>query len=202
MAPTEILLPITPMLDMSFQLLFFFICIYKPPLSQEAQFLIDLTPARVKKAAPLASSGENSSPSSSSTDDKEDPFDKKDPPRVITLTIRIHEDKDDHFISNIVVDGLAPKFKKLFDADPSNTKPFVLIKDPPADFNEWANRDKELLDKLPQVIDAVKAMDAPEGIIIKIKGPPQIRMFKIVSIMDKISVADAGFGMKLEVDNR
>src|SRR5438552_15981156 len=40
----EVVLPITPMLDMAFQLLFFFIAIYRPPTIREVQMELSLLP--------------------------------------------------------------------------------------------------------------------------------------------------------------
>src|SRR5437868_4996955 len=67
MAPSDVILPITPMLDMSFQLLFFFICIYKPPMSQEAQFILNLNPPKGTSAPPV-SSGTGGGTSATSSD--------------------------------------------------------------------------------------------------------------------------------------
>jgi biopolymer transport protein ExbD len=50
----EVELPITPMLDMAFQLLFFFICIYHPPTIREVQLILNLLPARDEKPVEIS----------------------------------------------------------------------------------------------------------------------------------------------------
>src|SRR5437879_6472940 len=49
--PTEVVLPITPMLDMSFQLLSFFVITFNPPSAVEGQLSLYLPAAGIAKAA-------------------------------------------------------------------------------------------------------------------------------------------------------
>lgn len=49
-APTEVVLPITPMLDMTFQLIFFFLVTFKPSSVREGQMTLSL-PAKSDAAA-------------------------------------------------------------------------------------------------------------------------------------------------------
>lgn len=49
--PSEVVLPITPMLDMSFQLLAFFVLTFSPPSTMEGQLSMYLPAAGVAKAA-------------------------------------------------------------------------------------------------------------------------------------------------------
>ena len=62
--PTEITLPITPMLDMSFQLLFFFISTFKLPTGMEGALELNLPSEAEKKADAI----ENVDPTKASED--------------------------------------------------------------------------------------------------------------------------------------
>jgi len=66
--PTEITLPITPMLDMSFQLLFFFISTFKLPSGMEGSMDLSLP----SEATAAADKLENVNPKASSSDDPVD----------------------------------------------------------------------------------------------------------------------------------
>ena len=75
---TEISLPITPMLDMSFQLLFFFISTFKLPTGMEGALDLNLP----SEATPAAQTIQQVDPTKSSDNDK--PADLKD---VITINV-------------------------------------------------------------------------------------------------------------------
>jgi biopolymer transport protein ExbD len=81
--PTEVTLPITPMLDMAFQLMFFFLATFNPISQKEGQMDLSL-PA---KSDPAAKKPEDVKPTSEAH--KEEVDDKAD----LTITIRGYQDQ-------------------------------------------------------------------------------------------------------------
>jgi hypothetical protein len=207
MKPTEIILPITPMLDMSFQLLFFFICIYKPPQIQEAQFVLDLTPVKTKEVGAPASSGDNVPPTSKSESSifDDDPATKLnyDPEiRVYTHATKGEKDGDaDYVISQITITKIMPEAKKvLFPNDP-NKEPVKLNDSPNADTDASPEHEREMLERLPKILQ--EARDKVPGDArtatprVKIFAPKEIRMYKIIKLMGYCN--EAGFGVQLKL---
>jgi biopolymer transport protein ExbD len=80
--PTEVQLPITPMLDMAFQLMFFFLATFNPQQQKEGQMDLSL-PSKTEAAA---RDPKNVSPKAESH--KED----VDIPSKITVTMRSHKE--------------------------------------------------------------------------------------------------------------
>src|SRR5688572_27649954 len=80
--PTEVQLPITPMLDMAFQLMFFFLATFNPQQQKEGQMDLSL-PSKTEAAA---RDPKNVSPTAASH--KED----VDIPSRITVTMRSHKE--------------------------------------------------------------------------------------------------------------
>src|SRR5437868_6041503 len=112
MLPSDVILPITPMLDMSFQLLFFFICIYQPPTTQENQFILDLRARKVGRPPAEVASGTGGSPSPSSPSSNNDPI-----AYDITLDVYTHINPGaggaaDHLIDKVKITGIIPAAKK------------------------------------------------------------------------------------------
>src|SRR5262245_28589242 len=82
-SPPEVTLPITPMLDMAFQLLFFFVATFQPPVEREGQIglvALSTTAVAAKKPSDVANPESN----------REDVDDKAD----LTVAIRGHKDPD------------------------------------------------------------------------------------------------------------
>jgi biopolymer transport protein ExbD len=113
-AGTEITLPITPMLDMSFQLLFFFISTFKLPTGMEGSLDLSLP----SEATAQADAIQNVDPSKSSDNDK--PADLKD---VITISVQTATQGTgtDDSINNLILEETAgkttisPPYKKHLD---------------------------------------------------------------------------------------
>jgi biopolymer transport protein ExbD len=82
-APTEVTLPITPFLDMAFQLMFFFLATFNPPSVKEGQMDMSL-PSKSEAAAK-----DQSQVSPTSEAHKEDVDDKAD----ITVNLRGYQDE-------------------------------------------------------------------------------------------------------------
>jgi biopolymer transport protein ExbD len=212
MAPSDVVLPITPMLDMSFQLLFFFICIYKPPTSQEAQFLLNLKPPPSRTPPPIQGSGTGGSASPSSKE-SEDPF--KDAPigYNITLDVYTHINPDsrgvgDFLVEKITIKDLIPGAKKrLIDAGVVKESSPTTVEVLPAGGGSAPDRvsadsEKALLDQVPKVLKEAKSFIPPDSAppLVKIAAPREIRTHKIVKLMDYCHAA--GFGLDLQVAPR
>jgi biopolymer transport protein ExbD len=204
--PTEVLLPITPMLDMSFQLLFFFICVYHPPSKLEAQFLLDLEPRKVK-APPSQGGQEGPNIDSSSKSDEEDPFKDSikfgyDPEMIVLIhAARGEREGDaDYIIKEIRIARVLPEAKKALPLKDPAKEPIVLPEDPAAAAAEpTPASEKEILAKLPDILREARdkiPVDAATPRVI-IRAPREIRMHKIVRLMDECS--KAGFGVSLKV---
>jgi biopolymer transport protein ExbD len=98
--PSEVTLPITPMLDMSFQLLFFFISTFKLPTGMEGSMDLNLPSEATKAADKLA----NVDPTKSSEDAAVDLQSE------ITLSVQTQaQGADADGISNITVEETAGK---------------------------------------------------------------------------------------------
>lgn len=99
--PTEVTLPITPMLDMSFQLLFFFISTFKLPTGMEGSMDLNLPSEATKAAEKL----ENVNPTASSSPDA--PVDLQ---AEITISVQTQaQGADADGISNITIEQTAGK---------------------------------------------------------------------------------------------
>jgi biopolymer transport protein ExbD len=100
-APTEVTLPITPMLDMSFQLLFFFITTFKLPTGMEGSMDLNLPSESSKQAQKL----EDVNPTTPSA--LETPVDLQ---AEITLSVQTQaQGADADGISNITIEETAGK---------------------------------------------------------------------------------------------
>ena len=98
--PAEISLPITPMLDMSFQLLFFFISTFKLPTGMEGSMDLNLPSEATAKADKLA----NVDPNKSSED--------KPPDLKAEITISVQtqaQGADANGISNMTIEETSGK---------------------------------------------------------------------------------------------
>jgi biopolymer transport protein ExbD len=99
--PSEVTLPITPMLDMSFQLLFFFISTFKLPTGMEGSMDLNL-PSEATKAADKL---ENVDPKATSSTDP-----TVDLQSEITISVQTQaQGADADGISNITVEETAGK---------------------------------------------------------------------------------------------
>jgi biopolymer transport protein ExbD len=81
-APTEVTLPITPMLDMAFQLLFFFLCTFNPVNKREGQLDLSLPAKSATAAADPKKADEKA----------ESHKEEIDIPAELTIKLRSHED--------------------------------------------------------------------------------------------------------------
>jgi hypothetical protein len=207
MKPTDIILPITPMLDMSFQLLFFFICIYKPPVSQEAQFKLNLSPPPITQGPGAQGSGTGGSGS---------PI--KDPPDLpiaynITLDVYTHINPNERGVGDLLVEkiqigGMVPSAKEVLKERGwiADSKPEIVeIAAPTVEGQAavvTAETEKDILDKIPDVLRAAKDAIPPESATptATIKVPRELRMYKVVRLMDYCN--RYGFALDLKVVQR
>ena len=171
---TEITLPITPMLDMSFQLLFFFISTFKLPTGQEGTLDLSLP----SQATAMANDPAKVNPTTPSQDDK------PDLKTVITLEVQkpigsapLPEDVGDVILAckyaNNGKETLSPPWSK----DPDDMK--------------------ELTAKLQSYVDeATKTQDTITG--VKIQGVSRLKVAAVVRVMDacrKAGLKDISFAM-------
>lgn len=124
---TEITLPITPMLDMSFQLLFFFISTFKLPTGMEGSLELNLP----SEATAAADQLQNVDPTHASDNDK--PADLKD---VITINVETAAQGTgtDDSISMLTIQEpsgktpISPPYKKHLDELTEKLKDIVALK--------------------------------------------------------------------------
>src|ERR1051326_425911 len=212
MTPTDVVLPITPMLDMSFQLLFFFICIYKPPQSAEAQFILNLNPPKTKDPTVVVqSSGSGGSQSS----DSKSVFDEKDPLPVaynIKLDVYTHvsagtKDVDDLIIENIKVSGVPDKNARAAMKDRGlitnvNQEPLEITAPPNSDGQITLETEKAIMEKIPQILEEAKRVIPVDSATptVTILAPRELRTYKVVRLMDYAN--KFGFSLALQVARR
>jgi biopolymer transport protein ExbD len=198
--PSDVTLPVTPMLDMSFQLLFFFICIYKPPATQEGQFLLDLKPPLIQSPS---SSGSGSGSSSKPPDIFAPPI-----PYHLTLNVYTHINPDakgmgDFLVERMTIEGLDNKAKNELQKagvvkELNATIAQVLPAGGDAPERVSAESEKELLEQVPKILKEARTFTPPDvARVVKISAPREIRTHKIVKLMDYCHAA--GFAIDLKV---
>jgi hypothetical protein len=198
------------MLDMSFQLLFFFICIYKPLTTQKAEIKLDL-----QRAGSHVPSTSNHSGSSS----KSDTFDRRDQPISYDLIIEIgtHIGTNDRGVAELLIEkinvsgALSEATRKKLQglgllADVKNDT-VELVYPPPGIGGAKSGKvtpetEEQVLKQLETLLREHQASiprvrSAPKLSII---APPELPLFKIVKLMD--SGNEHGFALALKVMRR
>ena len=172
-AGTEITLPITPMLDMSFQLLFFFISTFKLPTGMEGSLDL-LLPSQ---ATPLANDIASAAPASS---DKAPDFKSIIPVDVKTPT--------DDTGSDDAVGDITTSYKGK---NETLSPPWSTGKTP------GKSDMQELIDKLQSYLDeAQKTGDTITS--VKIQGVSRLKFRAVVRVMDacrRAGLKDISFAM-------
>jgi len=173
---TEITLPITPMLDMSFQLLFFFISTFKLPTDPEGTLDLSMP----SQATPMANDMALIDPSKSSADDKP------------------------NLKSYILIKVENPKSEAALDEDVGDVTPSYKGKNETMSV-AWSKGKydmKELTDKLQSYIDEAKGTDDTiTG--VKIQGASALKFKAVVRVMDacrKAGLKDISFEMPSDFD--
>ncbi len=207
--PSHIALPVTPMLDVSFQLLFFFICIYQPPATTEGQFIVHLH-VPPPPPPPNPSSG-------SDNQGRPNPFVQPPIPNDLTIDVYTHIGTNDRGVAELLIEkikvsgGLAEPARK-------NLQKLGLIEDtrqgvveitgPPSGSGEadakkvTPQSEKNILEQLAVVLREHHA-SLPDGAsmpILTIIAPRELSMSKIVSLMDYGN--ENGFALALKVTTR
>jgi len=193
MLPSDVVIPITPMLDMSFQLLFFFICIYKPPTMEEAQF--KLNSASASEAGPFGTDG---------------------PPIPYGLTIDVYthigtNDREfgELLIEKVIVSGALDeatktKLEELGLIKDAKQGSVVLTYPPPGSgeaqpVNVTPQTEEQVLKQLAIVLREHRA-SIPAGAsppVLTIMAPRELPTFKIIKLMDYGN--KYGFALDLKV---
>src|SRR5579883_3301815 len=110
----EVELPITPMLDMAFQLLFFFLMMYQPGHAEQEHHMKD--PEAEKTHKPTVEVADPDHPG------EPKPPDPKLPPYRLTITVATNQGgergKAGTEITQILVGGLSKSVKEKLQADP------------------------------------------------------------------------------------
>ena len=176
---TEITLPITPMLDMSFQLLFFFISTFKLPTDPEGTLDLSMP----SQATPMANDIAQADLSKKSADDK--------PDLNSYIFIKVENAKDDAALDEDVGDVTC-------DCKASKTKAETMS----VDWRKGNYSMKELTDKLQSYIDEAKeTQQTISG--VKIQGASALKFKAVVHVMDacrKAGLKDISFEMPSDFD--
>jgi hypothetical protein len=197
MAPSDVTLPITPMLDMSFQLLFFFICIYKPPVSEEGQFILNLKTVETRNwTTALQGSGSGGSASSKESDD---PFKDRPIDYNITLDVYTHIGTNDKgvaelLIEKVLIKGLFTPAKQTLQQrgliKDANQEPVEVVYTPgsgePAASTVTSQTEEAVLKKVAEILEEDKKAIPGDATtpVARIVAPRELPMHKIIRLMD------------------
>jgi biopolymer transport protein ExbD len=154
-APTEVTLPITPFLDMAFQLMFFFLATFNPPSVKEGQMDMSL-PSKSEAAAK-----DQSQVSPTSEAHKEEVDDKAD----VTVSLRGYQDEQNRGLISALTVKLTSGDEEL-----KGTK---------------EERDKQLREQLAKLKPSGEGKDGkPKVPTVRMEAEGAIRFQQVMSVMD------------------
>ncbi|HVS39146.1 MAG TPA: biopolymer transporter ExbD [Gemmataceae bacterium] len=175
---TEITLPITPMLDMSFQLLFFFISTFKLPTNPEGTLDLSMP----SQATPMANDMAKVDPSKSSSDEK--------PDLKNYIIIKVENPNRDAPLDEDV-GSVTPVYKGGKEEDNQTIS---------TDWRKDNYEMKELADRLHSFLTSAETSKTTiTG--VEIQGAPELKFKAVVRVMDvcrKAGLKDIHFGIVRE----